>query len=134
MGPRKDQLLPKGLGAKHPNPAAWAGTPLPRLLPTESEQGDPGRPIEHSQDQLRAYITRKVQGNEASPRSSRKIKFQVRHPDQYHPWPGKLEAETEPNTSRPPTKFKTKKIAKAQAEMGFWTHRLEGMHGEVPGV
>lgn len=129
MGPRKDQLLPEGLGAKHPNPAGWAGTSLPGLLPTEPEQGDPGRPREHCQVQLRAYITRKTQGNEASPRAIWKT-----NPDQCPPWPGKLEAEAEPNTSSPATKCKTRKIAKAQAEMGFWTHGLEGMHGEVPGV
>lgn len=115
MGPRKDQLLSKGLGAKYVNPTGWADTSLPRLLPTEPEQGDPGSPREHSQVQLRAYITRKVQGNEASPRLSWKIKCQIRHLDQYHPRSGKLKAEAEPNTRSPPSKFKNRKIAKAQA-------------------
>lgn len=96
-------------------------------LPAEPVQGDLGRPREHSQVQPRAYITRKVQGNEASPRSRQKTKWQVRHLDQCHPWPGKLEAEAEPNTgwaqhflqrSSKPGKIPKPKLKRASGPMG----------------
>lgn len=81
-GPNKDRLLPKGLGTKHHNPAGRAGPSLPRLPPTVPKRGEPGRPRDHSQVQPRVHISRQVHGNEESPRSSRKGKWQVRGPDQ----------------------------------------------------